>query len=59
LGRQGGLLVMLVNSYIVLSRVKQAQGNIRSALDTIQTAQQLTQPHNVTHGTHPHAPKAA
>jgi hypothetical protein len=50
---------MLVNSYIVLSRVKQAQGNIRSALDTIQTAQQLTQPHNVTHGTHPHAPKAA
>ncbi len=48
LGKQGGLLVMLVNSYIVLSRVKQAQGNIRSALDTIQTAQQLTQRHNVT-----------
>jgi LuxR family maltose regulon positive regulatory protein len=55
LGERGGLLVMLLNSYIVLSRVKRAQGNVNGALDTIQAAQQLTQHHNVT----PLAAKAA
>ena len=48
LGEQGGLLVMLVNSYIVLSRVHQAQGASGRALDAIHSAQQLTQQHNVT-----------
>ncbi len=55
LGEQGGLLVMLLNSYIVLSRVKHAHGNVNGALDTIQTVQQLTQHHNVA----PLAAKAA
>ena len=55
LGEQGRLLVMLLNSYIVLSRVQQAQGNINGALEAIQTAQQLTRHHNVT----PLAAKAA
>ena len=48
LGERGGPVIMLLDGYIALSRVKLAQGEENAALDRILKAQQLAQRHNIT-----------
>ncbi|TAK36412.1 MAG: tetratricopeptide repeat protein [Chloroflexota bacterium] len=47
LTRQGGLMRMLMSGHAIISRLKQAQGDISGALDVIQQAEHLARTNNL------------